>query len=504
MALDVNVGGTTGNQQEVDSNHNAFVNLPVIAVQAGFVQLGYVRDSTMARVGRVTEEGEAYGAVSRILFQCDFNNPGALINTQFDQTATTMTLAASGGFLRMNNGASAAATVGVQLKSWRVFCIEDGSVLRGKFHLRHTNGSVANKQADIGFGYANPASGQGTATNEFVGFRWTLSGALLGIVEYSASGGAPTSLTVNINGGVPLSDNVSREYEVIISDNVAEFWIGNVYQASINFAADAPGLLKGNAYPIFMRLFNSASVPALAPIFDIGDVSVIKVGFEADIPVAYRQALMGRHLLYNQPGLGTANGSPFITAASGTAPTAGTPSNTAANATSLGGFNRINATSVVVTAHTNLIITDYTNPAIPTAQGAGNDVRNLIITDIVINPLVVSGALTTQAGAIALQWFIAIGSTAVSLATTDAAGTTAPGTKAPRIFPLPMTDTFASAPAVGTVGTRMGSSVVNLQTPLVVHPGEHVEVGVRILVAPSAAATAGTYDGSTALSGYWD
>lgn len=503
MSLDALIKGVaSGNGAEVDANNNLKIVQPTTIAQAGYGQISYVQGGA-GRAVRATEEGEMYQAVGRLLFVANFNNAGSLINTQFDQTATTMTIAANGGFMRLNSGAVTTVSTGVAIKSWRTFSIEDGAALRAKFHVRHTNATVANKQMDVGLGYAGPAAGQGAAMNEFVGFRWTTAGALQGVVEYS-TGSAPTSLTVSINGGVPLSDNVAREYEVILTDNVAEFWINNVYQAKIDLAADSPGVLKACGYPAFARVFNTASLPSAAPILDIGDVTVLRVGFEADVPVSFRQALMGRHFLYNQPGLGTTNGSPFVTAASGSAPTAATGSNTATTFTGLGGFFRENGAALTTTVHSNVIVSSFQNPSVPTAAGAANDTRNMVITDVIVNPMVVSAALTTQTGAVNLQWFIAIGSTALSLATTDAAGTTAPGTKAPRIFPLPMNDSFAATPAVGVVGTRAGSSQITLGTPLVVHPGEFVVVGFRLLVAPTLAATAGSYDGSLALSGYWD
>jgi len=504
MALDVITRGvSSGTGAEVDSNNNAKVNLPTTIAQAGFAQTAYVQGG-VGRTTRITEEGEQYSSTSRMLYSIGFNNAAATMLTgQFEQTATTMTLAASAGFLRFNSGLVTTATIGAAIRTCRTFTIEDGAALRGKFHIRHTSGSVANKQFDVGFGYAGPAAGQGSAMNEFIGFRWTTAGALLGILEYS-TGGAPTTLSVNINGGVPYSDNVSREYEVIFTDNAAEFWVNNVYQAQISMAADAGGILKACSYPAYIRAFHTGSSPASAPALDIGDIAVIKIGFEADVPISYRQALMGRHLMQNQTGLTATQGSTFITAASGTAPTAATGSNTATVFTGMGGFFRANGASIVTAVHSNVIVSSYQNPSVPTAAGAANDCRNLIITDIVINPMMVSGALTTQTGAVNVNWFIAVGSSALSLATTDGAGTTAPGTKAPRIFPLPMNDSHAATPAVGTVLTRVGSNQVTLATPLCVHPGEWVVVGFRSLVAPGAAATAGTYDGSLALSGYWD
>jgi hypothetical protein len=429
MALDSIINGASGNKAVVDANGNLAINLPTTISQAGAAQTSYTLTSGQGRLGRVTEEGEQYVGQSQLLFFSGFNNPPATtpMSAHWGCQATTLAMASQAGFLRLNSGAVTTANSGIAIQSWRQFSMEDGAGLRIKFKLRHNNGAVANKQAEIGFGSYAIAANQAGSTNEFIGFRWNTSGALQGVLEYS-TGSTPTSLTVNINGGVPLSDNVSREYEVVITDNIVEFWINNVYQAQIVYGVDSPGLIKASGYPVMIRLFNSGSSPSLAPVFDIGDVAVLRIGPGVDIPHPIRQVLAGRHAIYNQPGLTATDGQTASVPASGTAPTAGTPSNTTANVTGLGGFIRFNGSAIVATAHTNLIMTDYTNPAYPIVAGAGNDVRNLIITDILISPMIVTTVLA--GGGFTGQWFVAIGHSAASLATTTANGTTALATKA--------------------------------------------------------------------------
>lgn len=135
------------------------------------------------------------------------------------------------------------------------------------------------------------------------------------------------------------------------------------------------------------------------------------------------------------------------------------------------------------------------------AAGAALDARNLVITDIMISPLVVSTVLV--GGGAVWGWFIAVGANALSLATTDAAGTTALGTMSPRITPLPLYDQIAAAAAVGTVCTRTGDSSISLQTPLVVPNGTFVVVGIRTKHV-AAAITSGVLDGQIGISGFWD
>lgn len=500
MAMDTNVRGfSSGRGVEVDTQNRLLVALSQDPTLAAHIQTAYLRDAATSRVMRVTPEGEAYGASSRLMFASDFNG-ATLLNNQWNTQATTMAVALTAGFLRLNSGAITTTNTGASVSTARSFVLEDGMLIRLKGRIRHSNAAVANKQAEFGIGMYQVAANQAGATVEFVGFRWTVGGNLQGIVEYS-TGGAPVTLTTGtaINGGVPHSDNVSREYEVVVTASFAEFWIEGLFVAAIPLPADGPGLTKGAGYPVIARLFIGTAAP-LAPIFDIGDVSVYKVGAEADIPVAYRQALMGRSSFYPQTGLAGANGNTAANVVSGTAPTAATGSNTSAALTGLGGFYALNAASLSA-ANANVIVNAFQNPAFPIAAGAANNGRNLVITDLNVSPLVCSTALT--GGGAVVEWFAAIGNTAVSQATTDAAGTTALGSKSPRIIPLGTVDVSVAAQAAGTVCARTGSGTFSFTTPLVVHPGEFISVGLRVLQF-GAAATAGVYSGGVGFGGYWD
>lgn len=493
---------STSGELKTDGNDNARVNLPTTGTQAGFSRLNYVRDASTSREANISEEGGLETRQGRLLFHTNFNGAaaGALLNNQYNQQTTTMTIALNAGFLRFNNSAITTINTGASIYSWRNFSIEAKSTLSCSAHIRHTQGAISNKQVEHGFGFYDVAANQAAAMNEFIGFRWTQAGALLGVLEYSA-GGAPTTVTVNINGGVPYSDSVVKRYEVQVSQEQVEFWVDGVYQASITRQPDAPGVTKGNGYFYIFRQFNGASAPASAPVFDIANVNIVRFGYEADIPIPYRQALMGRHSSVAQAGLVATNGNTALIQASGTAPTGTTGSNTATTITGLGGYYALNGAAVTATVHSNIIVASYQNPILPEAAGAALDARNLVITDILISPMIVSTVLV--GGGAAWEWFIAVGSTALSLATTDAAGGAAIGTSSPRVIPLPVLDSVAAAAAVGTVVTRNGNSSVHLQTPLVVEPGRFVHIGIRSLWV-NAAITSGVLSGGIGVSGFWD
>jgi hypothetical protein len=169
--------------------------------------------------------------------------------------------------------------------------------------------------------------------------------------------------------------------------------------------------------------------------------------------------------------------------------------------TGLGGYYRLNGATVVAGEHTQYIVCSYQNPLMPEAAGVALDARNLVITDILISPMVVTTVLV--GGGAVWGWFIAVGHNAISLSTADAAGTTALGTVSPRVLPLPIYDQIGAAAAVGTVATRTGQSAISLETPLVVPTGCFVAVGIRSKHV-AAAITSGVLDGQIGISGYWD
>lgn len=496
-------GDLSGNVAEVDANKNLLVNLPSDPLDAGYAQIAFNRGGgAPSRFLRITNEGEARIAHTTRLFDCDFNGAaaGALANNQFNLNATTMTAVLNGGFLRFNNGASAAINVGAAITSWRVFVLRDMMSLKLSGIIRHNNGAVANKRAEFGFGYYDVAANQAAEVNEFAGFRWTDTGALLGVLAYS-TGGTPTEVTTPINGGVPFSDNVSRAYEVVLDEGGVSFWVDGVFAASLAMQPDAAGAFKSATYPVMFRLANLASAPALAPVFDLGSCAVSSIGPSGDEDRNVLQSAMGRHALRAQAGVQAASGNNNSVPNSGTAPGALVPTNAVSGLVGLGGYGKATLTGIVAALHTELIMNSFQNPVVPEAVGANINARPLVITDIMISPLIVSAALT--GGGFTAEWFVAFGGTALSLATADANGGAAVGTKGYTKMPLPIFDTLAAAAALGTIATRTGEQgLIPLSTPIVLAPGEFICVGIRTLFV-AAAVTAGAADYGIGYNGYW-
>jgi hypothetical protein len=486
-----------------DGNGNAKVNLPTDLDEAGIAQIGFKRTTGRGNIAKVTQNGELAIAENTVLFNAEFNASAvsSLLNNQFNNAVSTMTLLVTGGFLRFNSGIVTTINTGATIHSWEIFQVQDGVSNKLRVSMRHLNGAIANKQFDLGFGFYDIANQQNNPMNEFVGFRWTQAGALIGVMEYTL-GGAVTAVTTNINGGVPYSDNVTHTYDVIINEDGVEFWVDDVCQGFIASQPDAPGVSKGSGYPIIARLLNGGSAPSSAPVFDIGGMTVSRRGPANQIPRGALQAMQGRHILTPQNGLQTANGALSVSPTSGTGPSGITATNiTPALGNALGGYFRLNGAAIVSTGHTEYLINSFGNPGIPEGIGAANNGRAMIITDLMISPLVVSTVLV--GGGFTAEWFLAIGSTGVSLATGDANGGGSIGTKSPKRMPLPIVDTLGAAAAAGTVSTRAGEpGLINFETPLVINPGEFIQIGFRTLFV-GAAVTSGTIDGGIGINGYW-
>lgn len=494
-------GNTSGTVAEVDITNNLKVNLPTTASQAGFAQIASSGGTADFHALQITDEGQAYVAPIYQLWDVNWNSAATAWGSKVGTTATTMTKAPTTGFMRLNASAIATTTTGISMYSTRSFNLEEGAELRIRIYIKHANAAATNKQAEVGLGYYAFAAGQAAQMNEFIGFRWTTTGGLLAVVGTSF-GGAPTEQTLAVNGNVPYTDNVTREYEMIVTESEVYFFVAGVFIGAIARDPASWSLFKSSGMPFIARIFNSGAASA-AMTLDIGGVSIQRAGPMDGQPFPAIKAAMGSSSYNFQPDLG-ASAATHLFPASGTAPTAAVGSNTASaanNVATLGGLIRNTLTGVTVTLSTNILVTSYQNPAVPTAAGAANNSRNFYVTSISVGPMVVSTALT--GGGFTAAWFAAIGHTATSLATADADGTTAVAQKAPRYVPLPLVSTLAAAAALGAVSTDVGDHQFQFPAPLCIAPGEFIAVGFRT-IAVTAAVTAGSADCMIHVNGYWD
>lgn len=496
----IDTGAGTAGKADVNSDFQLEVNLPRSPLQAGYSQHAFRLGTTnVVNRFRATKDGETPVAAYEKFYELNFNSAAATWRGRFGTNATTMTRTQVAGFARLNGGAITTTTTGISLYGEALFPIDDGGgVTRISFALRHANAATPNKLCDIGLGWYVFAAGQANPMIEFIGFRWDAAGALIAVVDTS-NGVGITSQIVSVNGGVPYSDNVTRNYTLLVSKGRCEFLVDETTVAVIENTSDSLSLVKSAALPWIARLAN-IGVPTLVPIFDLGGVHASRAG--STMQYTDRAAFMGRHSLQQQPDVQALNGSAHVFPASGTIPTAATPSLTVAAiaATQLGGLFRANAAAFLVGAEANYPMTGWTNPVLPNINGATVSARTFLVRQISISPMIVTTVLV--GGGASVQWYIAVGGTALTTATVDADGTTAVSTKAHRYYPLPRMSTFGAAAALGTIETIVGEHVFKFPTPIPVHPGEILSIGFRTKFV-TAAFTSGTIDGAISVNGDW-
>ena len=494
-------GSNTAGLANVDADYQLLTNLPTSADKAGFARIASRAASGVTKALGIAEDGEARVAQTSILLDLLFaGSTGNSQNTKMQMRLTTHTKSVINGFLRLNAGLSAGSAAGAALQTNHLFNFEPGSELHGTFIAKTQGGAATNKQIDIGFGAHLETGGQGGAIVEFAGFRWTTLGGFQAVLE-TANSGTFTSQATAINGDVPPANDVARAFRVVVADDYVEYYMDDAFMLRYFRESGSRGLLKSAALPLMAREFASG-VPSAAPVLDIGWMHVKRVGGNQIDPVL-AAAIGGRSSYLFQNELTNAALATHNFPATTTAPTAVVGSNTtsAMNLISaLGGFYR-NTLTGISAAHANVLVTSYLNPLYSTlVQGVSTHGRTFVCMGITISPMVVTAALT--GGGFVANWFAAIGATAVSLATTDTDGTTNLGTKTARLVPLSLISTLAAAAAAGVVSTDVGGNVFTFPTPLVVYPGEHLQVGFRVLQL-TAAVTVGAVDGSVQINGHW-
>jgi hypothetical protein len=495
-------GNTSGNVVEVDTNNNLKANLPTTNTQAGFVRLTSQSATGDNRDLMISDEGHMYTAQSYQLWEKQWNSAATNWSSHIGTNATTMTKAVTNGFMRLNASSITTINTGISIYSNRTFEIEEAVELRVRMYVRHTNATVSNKQCEVGLGYYPFAANQAAQMNEFIGFRWTTAAGFQAIVS-TTTGGAPTEQTANINSNAPYSDGVAREYEMLITESEVYFYVNSAWVATIARDPAVWAITKATSLPFIARLFNAGSAPASAPLFDIGNISIRRVGDAAMLPFSAAKSAQGSSSYFFQPDLG-ASAATHLFPASGTAPAAAAGSNTASaanNVNTIGGLIRNTLTGVTITLSTNILWTGYQNPVYPTAAGQATNARVFYVTGITIGPMIVTTALT--GGGFTAAWFAAVGNTAVSLATADADGTTAVAQRAPRFIPLSLVSTLAATAALGVVSTDVGDHQFNFPTAISVNPGEFLSIGMRT-IAVTAAVTAGSADCMIGINGYWE
>jgi hypothetical protein len=476
--MSVKIQGATGTIAEVEPATQAQVtNLLLTASLAGFAVGAAESDpgTIVARTVRgmeITDDHRLRTGVDSLMFQDAFT--GAAINTAlWLQATTTMTIAVASGYVTLNSGAIVTAATAARVQSYRTFPIY------GTFPtyfdciaVYQTANPVppANSVTELGVGFATGVA----APTDGAFFRWNALGEFRCIVVFNGVEYTSAALTFP-SIGVRHAFSISTH-----RDNV-EFWIDGVLQARVGIDAAAPLPTSAVNQPILMRTYTSAIAPVAAVQLRVAEATVTlgDMGPIRAWPIV--MAGTGQSAVQGQTG-GTMGSTANY--ANSAAPASAALSNTAAGYTTFGGQWQFVA---VAGAETDYALFGFQVPA-GSATVAG---KNLYITGVRISSF--NTVVAVAGTATVLQWSLGLGSTAVSLATAEGAGT-----RARRVFPIGV----QSFPVAAAVGANVPDIVQTFQTPQMVDAGTFVHV---ILKMPIATATATEiFRGTVTIEGFFE
>lgn len=471
MALKL-AGFTSNNPVEANASGELKVALSNTTANIGGVRnfsendTGTITGSALLKSPEVSQDYRLRVGLDTMLFTDTFNATAQ--NTgNWKHNFTTMTMTQSAGFLNIN--AAGTSTVGnnyASLQSWRYFPLLGTSPLAVEFTGQITATPMANEVFMAGLGVT---LGSSSPPLDGVWFELTSAG-LKGALRYNSGAVNYVTLISDVST-IPLNSNA--KYAMVIGERGIEYWIDDVLYGTQEMPNAQGQPFLTSSLPVFFQKHNAGTVGSSPNmIIKVGDVSVTLMDLNANFTWANQMASCGLGL---QGMNGGAMGSPQVQWANTALPTAAAATNTtAALGAFLGGIFQMNAPA---TSATDVIVASYQNPL----GGMNQTPRTMKLRGIKVDCVNSGAAVATTAStfAVAVAW----GSTALSLATTESASFATGTTKARRIQPIGVI-TFPVGAAIGAVSPTIQ---FDFEAPLVINPGEYVQVIAKPLVGTATA-----------------
>lgn len=399
--------------------------------------------------------------------------PGAVLNTTlWNAPTTTMTLTVAGGFANLNAGSSLAINAVARLTSGRHFPCYKSYTTYFESSLQFSQfpvpGNVCEWGAFISTGIATPTDG--------CFFRINVVGEFRAVINYNGTEVQSDSLDFT----TLVDINSSKSFLIYVISNKALFWIENILVAVIDLPPAQGSITSSMQLPISFRCYNLTAT-SVAQIMKVSFVNATLADQNTNKPWSHTISGYGGHSSQGQTGqvIGTtALFSNNLAVGAGVAMT----NTTAALGVGLGGQF---STQPTLAVGTDGIVSSFQVP-LGTSLIPG---KSLYITRINISSAV-TVALT--GGAVLYQYSLAYGHTNVSLATTESATA-----KAPRRLPIGM----QSFPAASPIGTLAQFIDIDLGTPILVQPGEFIQLVAKNL---GVVTTAGVITFNIGFGGYWE
>lgn len=381
-------------------------------------------------------------------------------NTGKHNTATsTFTLAWSAVGLNTNSGSSIAVGSST-LSTYNEFPLMGTTNLYCEFTGGLNTAMFANSVVDIGLFRKSAVTP--FAPTDGVYFRITSAG-VNGVINYNGTEVQSSIFT----SYTPAIADKSR-WIISIDEFNVDFWIDDKLYGRVEKPQASGQPFLSSSLPFSIRHANTGAT-ASAVQFILTDYSISIGG------AVYTRTLgeQGNAAFGSYQGLSGGTMGSLASYANSTNPTAAVPSNTALTANLPNGLGGQGAVNAQAAAATDGIWSSYQVPAGTVAvQG-----KRLKITGIRIDAVNIGAAVATTATTV--QFSLAFGHTAVSLATTEATAT-----KAPRRLALGYM-TWAVGAAIGAQATPISVDFSN--GPIYVEPGHFVQLVGKFLVGTATA-----------------
>jgi hypothetical protein len=477
MALDTNIrGASNGAGANVDADGQLLVRTNGDPAKAGAFH-SYQVDDPGNRTGtphlssfEVDEDFRARVGQDSLVDEEWFNytaqNTG---KSAYRNTTATITWSAAG--MLLNASGITTTTTGVSYQAYAEAPLVTATTLFGECCLTFPAVTCpANVVVDFGcvrFGTSNPyAPADGT-------FWRMKAGGLVGVMNVA---GVETEvpLTDASNGDANWAPVVNQVHRFIISASKreVEFWIdGELWGVGETPAAN-PAPFAGMSVPAFgcrFAITGGAAGAVYQPVVKYYGTSL------GGVQTGDRMSVVGLRTMGSYQGLSGGTMGSLATYPNSTNPTAAAPSNTALTANLPAGLGGQGAVTAAVAAATDGIWGSYQVPAGTIAVPG----RRLVLRGVMIDLVNLGAAVATTATTI--QFSLAFGHTAVSLATAEAAAAKAPRRVALGIATWPVGAAIGAQPQGGRIFADFGDAAV------FVNPGEFVALVGKFLVGTATA-----------------
>lgn len=476
-------GGTSGLNADVTQNKELSICPTLTESNSGFISVAGMSDkgdviADGERTVRAIDSSFDYRlrvGMDTLMFEDTF--AGTTINTSmWDTPSATATVAMAGGFMTLNSAGSVTSGQGCILRSKRHFPVYTTFPVSIEFLFSLSSLSFNNALCEIGFGLIGTAPAAAAVDGTLfrmnsAGISFVLTNNLNEVTETFLP---YTDLTAN---GIDLT-KTCHGIIVFGEDNV-EFWLDDLLMARIKRSAAAANMTAAMQGHVFARVYNTGT-NTLTPLkLQISKTSVNIYDMNNPKPWSHILAGFGQfcqqgasNMPVGRTQINVAN--PHLQlAAQMTAPSA-TALGTGGTA-GLGGIQRIGngANPLALTENVAYITHSYQVPAANIVNPV-TPTKNFYITGVKYNLVTRGATAPATIGTFSIE--LNFGSTAVSPATAENATL---ATKTARSTVLGV----LSIPASAEIGTKASGEISQyFDTPVVVNPGEFVQLTLRPLV----------------------